>query len=72
VLLLLLVVAHKKRFCSGERERGRVGRLTMMAFFKSLTLLLLLLAIVQGKPNQDYYGDQANEYGDYNYDEVTV
>merc|ERR550519_3058589 len=43
----------------------------MMAFFKSLTLLLLL-AIVQGKPNQrdeDYYGDQADEYGDYSYDE---
>ena len=28
-----------------------------------------------GKPNQrdeDYYGDQANEYGDYSYDEVTL
>ena len=36
-----------------ERERGRVGRLTMMAFFKSLTLLLLLLAIVQGKTNHE-------------------
>ena len=27
-----------------------------------------------GKPNQrdeDYYGDQADEYGDYSYDEVT-
>ena len=28
-----------------------------------------------GKPNQrdeDYYDDQANEYGDYSYDEVTL
>jgi len=74
LIVVPAIVAQKKRGLLQreiEREGELVDSLSMMAFFKSLTLLLLL-AIVQGKPNQrdeDYYGDQANEYGDYSYDE---